>query len=102
MICIKHFENGNAGLVAKCDVCGEEVTGDSANVCWTEPKNITLPHQMFTIACKDQCTRKLDMIRGKHQSTIELDTAISYLVTNAKIDMKEANFKAELLSIDLL
>jgi hypothetical protein len=98
MFMIKYFENGNAGPVAVCDVCGKELVADHGNIAWTptdNPKSGDL--FTFVLTCKDQCTRKVDFVCG-HQDTIDIDVGLVYLISNTKTDMKRARHIANLLS----
>jgi len=36
---LRLFENGATGMIARCDVCGEQVKADYANVLWDAPLN---------------------------------------------------------------
>jgi len=96
---MKHFKNGNTGLVAICDVCHEEVTAQDANILWDPPKTDT-PNQLFMpiITCKDQCTRKIDLVRGQHQYSQELEVAILCLADNTNSDMKRARRTLKLMN----
>ena len=97
---LKLHEDHTTGLVAQCDVCGEMIQdSELANICWDgyhDAKGKDLGRAQDTppmlyryrIACKDTCTRALDLEFG-HQFTQELSVGIGYLMNNCRVDYKK-------------
>lgn len=97
---LKLHDDWTTGLIAVCDVCGRQVTGQEANVLWlTQSKE--KPGEtcyLFRIACRDACTRRVDAHSG-HQYCQNLDTAIGYLINNLQLDLKQVRRNMEVLAM---
>jgi hypothetical protein len=99
MIKLRFHEDNTTGLVATCDVCGDLVSGEFANLLW-RPSGVEGAGDYFEykIACDFRCTAELDLEHGYHHSQ-ELGTAIGYLVKNTKTDISFVNNKQEHLAL---
>jgi len=76
---LRLFENGATGMTARCDVCGEQVKADYANVLWDGPMNDEYCAE-YRIACKGACTWAADPSR--EQWSVGLGTAcVAWSVT---------------------
>ena len=84
--------------LATCDVCGEMVAGEAANLLWRPPE-IQHPGEFYEyrIACKQPCTAVVDNQYG-YQHSQTLDAAIGYLLNNTEVDQQTVNRKIELLA----
>lgn len=89
------FGKHGTGLVAVCDVCGSIVDEpETANVCWLPNSWEMNEVYPFKIACKEECTYRLDKTEG-HQFTQELGMAIFFLMNNSKVDYKHTMRKVQ-------
>lgn len=86
---------GGTGLVAVCDVCGKRAYSGMANICWLpEGERIVGRQFNFKIACKEDCTRTLDLKEG-YQWTQGLDLGLLLLINNTRTNLKDIRRKAE-------
>lgn len=92
---LKVHEGYKTGLVAICDVCGDECKGDEANILWTPVEDKVGDLMDFRITCKDECTCEVDEMFG-HQYSQQLDVGLVYLLINSRVDMARAERLAAL------
>jgi hypothetical protein len=81
-------DDHSTGMVARCDVCGETVTGSHANLLY--PRVKTPGPLPYRIACKSFCTYVVDQKYGR-QWWVCLDAAIATLVAAAGVDLDQAH-----------
>ena len=82
-------------MVARCEVCGETVTGSHANLLY--PRVKTPGPLPYRIACESFCTQVVDQKYGR-QWWVCLDAAIATLVAAAGVDLDQAHYKMGLLA----
>ena len=88
-------DDHSTGMVARCEVCGETVTGSHANLLY--PRVKTPGPLPYRIACKEGCTQLVDQKHGR-QWWVCLDVAIATLVAAAGVDLDQAHYKMGLLA----
>jgi hypothetical protein len=84
------FENGSTGPVAVCDVCGKPVRDAAgATVFWLrEPAFDEQPGHVYDarLVCDgDACWEKAEAGGGNRISTMDLATALVYLLVNVRL-----------------
>ena len=99
MIELQTHKDLTVGLIARCDVCGETVTGSHANLLFPAPPREEAPPLPlpYRIACKGSCTYAVDQKHGR-QDWMDLDTAIGSLLNNTRIDLDQVHRKMGLLA----
>ena len=88
-------DDHSTGMVARCEVCGETVTGSHANLLY--PRVKTPGPLPYRIACKSFCTQVVDQKYGR-QWWVCLDAAIATVVAAAGVDLDQAHYKMGLLA----
>ena len=73
--------------------------GDDANILW-RPSGDEKPGDChpYVIACRDECTRVVDLKHG-HQYSQNLDVALGYLLNNTQTDLERARHTMGLLAM---
>ena len=93
--------------MAKCDVCGEHVEADNANVIWMkEDVGEKYPGPYFVVCkrnsegkpCDDIAETNIRKKSGKWTSWIQLDVAIMQLEHNVKLNRKQAKKSHKFIS----
>ena len=84
------FENGSTGPVAVCDVCGRPIRDAAgATVFWLrEPDFGEKPGHLYDarLVCdSDACWDKAEAGGGNRISTMDLSTALVYLLANVRL-----------------
>ena len=94
-----YVNDGRAGLVAKCDVCGEHVEADNGNMIWQDSTWEDGNEPDHFIACKvnskgKRCSRQIELtlLAGSKTgvSMTCLDQAVLELMENCQVNEKEA------------
>ena len=105
--------NGLIGLYAFCDVCGEQVEADNANVIWAEMNYEDGESPKHHIGCKEEgCSfvieqalkeesraNSTDKMKGCNVGMISLDAALIQLEHNVKLTRKTAKRAAKRISM---
>lgn len=84
------FKNGNTGPVAVCDVCGKPIRDAAgATVFWLrEPDFGEKPGHLYDarLVCEnEECEMKAESGGGNRISTMDLETALVYLLANVRL-----------------
>ena len=84
------FENGSTGPVAVCDVCGKPIRDAAgATVLWLrEPDFGEKPGHLYDarLVCEnDACWKTAEAGGGNRISTMDLATAMVYLLANVRL-----------------
>ena len=92
------FKNGNTGPVAVCDVCGKPIRDAAgATVFWLrEPDFGETPGHLYDalLVCEnDECEMKAESGGGNRISTMDLETAMVYLLANVRLAPNGGRFK---------
>jgi hypothetical protein len=98
---LKFHDDQTTGLIAVCDVCGLQVSGEEANLLW-QPRETEIPGETrypFLIVCRDPvCDRAIEERFG-YLHYQNLDTGIGYLIHNLRIDLKAVRRNMEVLAM---
>jgi hypothetical protein len=92
------FENGSTGPVSVCDVCGQAIReAAGATVLWLRaPAFDEKPGHVYDarLVCdSDACWEKAEAGGGNRISTMDLSTALVYLLVNAGLPPNGDRFK---------
>lgn len=105
-------KNGLIGLYAFCDVCGEQVEADNANVIWAEMNNADGEKPKHYVGCKEEgCSCVIEQALKKESRAnstnkmkgcvgmISLDAALIQLEHNVKLIRKTAKRSAKRIAM---
>jgi len=96
---LKLHTDHTTGLVAACDVCRRELTGEGGNLLWRPTGRETPGHTFIHyVACKGACTFTLDQRLGR-MSWQPLDVAIGFLLNNARLDLPAVRRRMQALAV---
>lgn len=91
------FENGSTGPVAVCDVCGRPIRDAAgATVLWLREQDFgEKPGHLYDarLVCEnDACWKTSEAGGGNRISTMDLATALVYLLANVRLAPDSENF----------
>jgi hypothetical protein len=99
-------KNGQIGLAAKCDLCGERVSAINSNVIWFDDNWEDGVSHHYEVACKVNskgihCSKAIELSAIKtgikNVMMTELDVSITELIENTGADLKSAYRRARFL-----